>query len=303
MTQERLLQMAISVLITAGYSVSERCDIRPRSFDLIAANDETLLIIKVIFHIDSVNEEIANDLRLIALYLKGKPLIIGARTRDSELERGAVYIRYGINAMNISTLYDYLVEDIPPLVYASPGGLYVNINGGLLRELRERNQLSLGELATLLGVSRRTISKYESGMGTSLDIAIKLEELFNTAIVEAIDPLTFEAHARQSSREYQEDIPSDLERMGLELHITHRAPFQALAFYKSDTILTGFGTAQRIVRRAALIGNLSEITKSKAMCVITDYKKKKRVGKTLIIGEERLHSIESGSELMDLINE
>jgi putative transcriptional regulator len=39
------------------------------------------------------------------------------------------------------------------------------------------------------------------------------------------------------------------------------------------------------------------------MCVITDYRKQKRVGKTLIIGEESLHSLETGSELIDLIDE
>jgi putative transcriptional regulator len=303
MTQERLLQMVTSVLLTAGFDISERCDIRPRSFDLVARKDDILLIIKVISHIDSISEEIASDLRFVAVYLKGKPLIVGERTRDAELERGAVYIRYGVNALSISTLYDYLVEGNPPLVYASPGGLYVNINGDQLRALRERHQMSLGEMAGILGVSRRTISKYESGMGTTLDIAIKIEEHFDKPIVEAIDPLAYDDMQAMHPSAATEPLPMDLTRIGLELHPTHRAPFQAFALYERETILTGYGTTQKVVRRAALIGNLSEITNTRAMCVITDYKKKKRVGKTLIIGEERLHSLDSGSELMELIDE
>ncbi|HDS64212.1 MAG TPA: transcriptional regulator, partial [Methanofollis liminatans] len=43
MSQERLLDMVISVMLTAGYDVSERCSLRPRSFDLIAGRDEVLL--------------------------------------------------------------------------------------------------------------------------------------------------------------------------------------------------------------------------------------------------------------------
>ena len=46
----------------------------------------------------------------------------GERAREAELERGAVYVRYGIYAISPATLYDYFVEKIPPLVYASPAG-------------------------------------------------------------------------------------------------------------------------------------------------------------------------------------
>ena len=82
--------MAVSVLITAGFRVSERFSMRPRSFDLIAARKEELLVIKVVSHIDSVSEDIARDLDNIARYLKGSPLIIGERARDTELERGVM---------------------------------------------------------------------------------------------------------------------------------------------------------------------------------------------------------------------
>jgi len=303
MSQERLLQMVISVLIMADFEVSDRCDIRPRSFDLVSKRGDLILIIKVVSHIDSVSEDVASDLSLITWHLRGTPLIIGERTRDAEIERGAVYLRNGINAMNIATLYDCLVEKVPPLVYASPGGLYVNIDGELVRRLRERHQMSLGDLAHLLGVSRRTISKYESGMGTTLDIAIKLEEIFDTAVVEALDPFRYEKPPSERIPLEPEQCLSDLARMGIELHTMQRAPFQALAMYREETILTGYGPAQKIVRRAALIGNISEITSTRAMCVIKNYHKQKRVGKTLVIGEDTLHSLEDGTELIQLIDE
>jgi putative transcriptional regulator len=284
MTQDRQLQLVTTVMITAGFEVSEKFTLRPRSFDLIARNNSMLLVIKVVSHIDSVSETAAFDLEVISRHLNGIPLIVGERAREAELERGAVYVRYGIFAISVSTLYDYFVEKIPPLVYASPGGLYVNINGKSLRELREGRNMSLGDLGQVLGVSRRTISKYESGMGTTLDVAIKIEEYFDAGVVESID-LTH--HERPE--EFRHDWSPEPDRQ--------KVPIEYLEH------LTGYGPAQKVVRRAALIGNLSKIAKKYAMCIITDYHKQKKIGRTLVIGEERLHRIEDGFELLDMIGE
>jgi len=308
MSQDRQLQLVTSVMLTAGFDVSERFTIRPRSFDLIARKYRTLLVIKVVAHIDSVSEEVAFDLEVISRHLGGVPLIVGERARDAELERGAVYVRYGIYAISPSTLYDYFVEKIPPLVYASPGGLYVNINGDTLKELREKRNMSLGDMGHVLGVSRRTISKYESGMGTTLDVAIRIEEFFDTGVVESIDLVSHEP-PKAMEPEPDQNVPGVhspmefLEQIGLRLHTLHGAPFQALLTFDRHTILTGYGTAQKVVKRAALIGNLSQIAKNHAMCVITDYYKQKKIGRTLVIGEERLHRIRDGFELLDLLGD
>lgn len=308
MTQDRSLQMVTSVMITAGFEVSERFSLRPRSFDLIARKNGTMLVIKVVSHIDSVSDDVASDLEIIASHLRGIPLIVGERARDAELERGAVYLRYGIYAVNVATLYDFFVEKIPPLVYASPGGLYVSINGEVLHEMRERRGMSLGDLGHLLGVSRRTISKYESGMGTTLDVAIRIEEVFNAGVVESIDILTHESQKDRDQPERKDPskppIPIGfLEEIGMKLHTLRGAPFQALVTFDEHTIFTGYGTAQKVIKRAALIGNLSKIAKKHAMCVITDYYKERKIGRTLLIGEERLHHLRDGSELIDLIGD
>ena len=307
MVQERLIQTVVAILITAGFDVSERCTQRPRSFDLLAADRGRLVIIKVISQIDSVSEEVATDLDAMARHLKAIPIIIGERARDAPLERSAVYLRYGLFAVSPPTLYDYLVEEIPPLVYASPGGLYVSIDGKRLHQMREAHRLSLGDLAHLLGVSRRTISKYESGMGTTLEMAMKLEELFDEAIVQPIDLFMDRAHDLPSITEVEENetiTPAGhLQSIGLELHSFRRAPFQAVAHYDETMILACFGPAQKTVKRAALVGNLSQIARARSLCILSDYNKEKKIGKTLIIGEKRLYSLEEGSDLLDLMPE
>jgi len=307
MSQERQLQLVTSVMISAGFDVSEKFTLRPRSFDLIARNNGTLVVIKVVTHIDSVSEEAAFDLDVIAQHLGGVPLIVGERAREAELERGAVYVRYGIYAISVATLYDYFVEKIPPLVYASPGGLYVNINGDALRELREQKSMSLGDLGQVLGVSRRTISKYESGMGTTLEVAIRIEEYFNTGVVESIDIVQREPAASEppaGKKHPGPGVPIEfLEELGVQLQTLRGAPFQALLTFDRHTILTGYGPAQKVLKRAALISNLSKIAKKHAMCIAPDYHHEKKIGRTLMIGEERLHAIEDGFELLDMLGE
>ncbi|MDD1659087.1 MAG: transcriptional regulator [Methanomicrobiales archaeon] len=303
MTQEVLLQRVRSLLLDMGFQVSDRCSQRPRSFDLIARNPRILVVIKAISHIDGVSEDIARDLDLVSYYLGGAPLIVGERTRDADLQRGAVYFRYGIYAISVPTLSDFLVEGIPPLVYVSPGGLYVNIDETLLHALREEKQLSLGDLAHLLGVSRRTISKYENGMGTTMEIALRIEELFDTAITKPIDLLSHRTRFAGDGEPPHGEMLTDLERMGMEIHVLRRAPFDALARYEDETILTGYGTTQHVVKRAPIIGNLSRIANAHALCVLVDYRRQKMIENTLVIGEERLHSLEDGSELMELIRE
>jgi putative transcriptional regulator len=300
MSQEQLLHGVTGVMRAAGFQVSERCSVRPRSFDLIAA-DGALVVIKVVSHIDSVSEEIAGDMDVISRYLGGFPLIVGERARDSVLERGAVYLRYGIFAISLETLHDYFVERIPPLVYASPGGLYVNIDGELLRRLREGHQLSLGDLAHLLGVSRRTISKYESGMGTTLEIAARIEELFDTAIAVAIDLLDRRPRHVPPPEPPSVNLPPDIERMGMEPHGMRRAPFDALVIFKTHRIITGYGSLEKVERHAPFIGNISQVARTHALCIATSDTRQKRIGPTLIIGERRLRRLEDGSELIDLI--
>lgn len=127
--------------------------------------------------------------------------------------------------------------------------------------------------------------------------------MFDSAIVEAIDLLSHRTpETKQREKASNEKIPADFERLGLETHIMQRAPFEALVVFDKETILTGYGTTQKTIRRAALIGNISDITDSKAVCVLTDYKKKKKIGKTLIIGESELSDLSSGTDFIEMID-
>ena len=190
MSRDILVDQTIEVLRHAGFMVSDRCDIRPRSFDIAARRGDTLLLCKVLLNLDGLNEETANEMIVLSEILGGTSLIIGEKTRDQPLEDNVIYMRYKITAVNIQTFYDYFIEGIPPMVSASPGGLYVPIDGNALKTARLENNLSLGSLAGIVGVSRRTISKYEEeGMNASVDMVLMLEDLLQIELAQPIDIL------------------------------------------------------------------------------------------------------------------
>jgi len=185
MTRDTLLDQAIHILQKAEFMISEKCDIRPRSFDFGARRGKTFLLVKVLSNIEGLGEDTSREMRRLAVLFNGTPIVIGEHTNDHPLESGAVYLRYGIPCVNIETFKDNFLEGVPPLVYAAPGGLYVEIDGDTLKAVREEKNISLGELAKHLAVSRRAISKYENGMSATIDIALKLEEILDTPLGQA----------------------------------------------------------------------------------------------------------------------
>ncbi len=316
MTKEILIRQIVDVLQQAGFVVSKRCNIRPRSFDLAARNAETLLFCKVLYNIDGLNEETAREMRGLARCLGGSALLVGAKTRDQLLEDSVVYMRYGIPAINVQTLSDYFIENVPPLVSASPGGLYVSIDGDVLKEARQRTSMSLGSLASQLGVSRRTISKYEDGgMDASIDIVLHLEELLDVALARSIDLLQcFEKHKgmnipAEPETKVEKHTPDDgilnmLHALGYQVMSTTQAPFKAISKDTSDILLTGISSySSAMIKRADLMSSISCVTMTKSVFIINGETKSQNVENTVLIEKRELDKLSGREELSELIDE
>ncbi|KAF5420369.1 MAG: putative transcriptional regulator [Candidatus Methanocomedens sp.] len=82
MNKEILINQVIGILEQSGFGVSERCNIRPRSFDIAARRNERLLLIKVLSNIDGLKEDTAQEMMYLAEYLEGSALLVGEKTRD-----------------------------------------------------------------------------------------------------------------------------------------------------------------------------------------------------------------------------
>ncbi len=313
MNKEQLINRVINILSKAGFIISDRCDIRPRSFDLAVRRDDLLLLIKVLYNIDGLNEETANEMLFLSKHLNGNPIVIGEKTRDHSLEAGVVYLRYGVPAVDINTLNDYFTENVPPLVYAEHGGLYVNIDGKILKEERTRKNISLGALASSLGVSRRTISKYEEcEMSASVDVALRLEEKLDRGFAVAVD--LFEKRDSPAPRqEYVEkgsfNILTILEDMGFDILPASQAPFDAVSIStgrrdENAKILTGVGEfTATMVKKAHLMSSISEVALTQSLLIVRGASKTKNIERTVVVEDKELKKYSDKDELMNLLQE
>ncbi len=88
MYQDLHMAKVLDILEYAGFTTSERCDVRPRNFDFVARRRQLLLIFKVLTNIDGISACTANEMRCLAEHLFGFPIIIGEmvnkRPRASE---------------------------------------------------------------------------------------------------------------------------------------------------------------------------------------------------------------------------
>ncbi|HEY6238519.1 MAG TPA: transcriptional regulator [Thermoplasmata archaeon] len=195
-TRERSIERVREILTTAGFFVSDAHSIRPTSFDLVARRDSLLLILKVLKNIDALDPDEARRLRELGELFPAVPLVIGRTSGASPLEAGVVYNRYGVPILVEESLEDYVHKGLPPFLFSSPGGVFARIDGPRLRAIREARNLSLGALASIAGVSRRTIQLYEEGAGAEVDVVERLEEFTGEPIALAIELLRPLLHSR-----------------------------------------------------------------------------------------------------------
>jgi putative transcriptional regulator len=313
MNKESLINQAFVILSKAGFIISERCDIRPRSFDIAVRRDNLLLLIKVISNIDGLNEGTTREMQFLSKQLHGYPIVIGEKTRDHSLETGVVYFRYGVPAFDIRTMQDYFVEDLPPLIYAEHGGLYVNIEGNILKEERIKKNISLGALASMLGVSRRTISKYEEGeMAASVDVAVKLEEVMDrgfTVSVNLFEKLHRDDAQKTETAPEHSNVFSILQDMGFNVMPISQAPFDAVSqsLNRKDedaTILTGVAQYSRtMVKKAHLMSSISEVAQTQSLLIIQGASKTKNIEGTVIIDNKELEKFNDKDDFIELLQE
>lgn len=234
-----LMSSVREVLAKAGFYLSADAALRPLAFDIVARRDSQLLIVKVLTNVDGLNEPVANELRTVAQFLDAVPLVVGERSSSRELEDGAVYLRYGVRIVTLQTLREFLEDGVEPLVYAAPGGFYVNLDGERIRQIRESRGLSLGDLAQAAGVSRRAIGMYEEGMGAMVEVAQRLEEFLDEALVVPYHAFEPERGAPQPpapapqlseiGSAFEAAVLESLQRLGFRVAPTQRSPFSAIS--------------------------------------------------------------------------
>jgi putative transcriptional regulator len=313
MKRVELLDDVRDTLIKAGFYVSELCSIRPIGFDLVARRDNSLLIIKVLTNVDAINEDVAKELRTLSVLLKGCPLIIGERSGLGVLQDDAVYDRFGVQAINSSTFKNHLLEGMPLEVYAAPGGLYVNIDKNKIKRLRMEQKYSIGSFARSLRVSRRTVQMYEEGMNTSIEVALRIEELLGEDVTIPIDVLKADSSKEEiqpksleaeNFRQFQREIFSILEQVGYRVIPLKRCPFEAVSKDKKKILLTCIDEYdKKLIKKAHVVNSISKITERHAVLITDKDVNKKNIEGTPLIVKKELKKIRSPEEILELVLE
>jgi len=239
MKRAEILDTTESILEKAGFQLSKRCTSRPSCFDLAVQKGEKLAFIKVYANIGNVFAKDASELQTISECFSATPLIIGEKTRRKPLEDDTVYSRYNIYAITPKTLEDVVLREMRPLVEAGPGGYYIKLNGDLIRERRQQLGLSVGKMAEMMGISRRTLYGYEMGMAkASVSAAYKVEWVLGIPVVQFIDVFQstpqgegFFATAKRIIVKYRflQTVLRKFAQFNFRVAQTDRAPFDFIA--------------------------------------------------------------------------
>jgi putative transcriptional regulator len=275
-----LLEQVRAILARAGFAVSERCDLRPVSFDLVARRDKDLLLLKVLTNVDAMGDAVAHEIKVLCRFLQARPILVGLRAGMGPLEDGVVYNRHDIPLVTPATLAEQFLHGATPMVFAAPGGFYVHLDHERLRRVRQAADLSLGVMAQIAGVSRRAIQMYEDGMSASIDAAMRLEEALGVELVRPVDPTRLFDPQRAPDPAPQPPAAPDadpmealvrtlLEALGYTVRATRRSPFNALTTQDDSTLLTGMGRdSPQLRRRARVVASVSRITERPGFFVV-----------------------------------
>lgn len=309
--QEVIAASVLKILRKAGYAVTDLVETRPRCFDIVAKKESVILLVKVLYNIDSFKHEMAEEMKMIARLLKASPIVVGEKFKFDYLERGVVYTRYGLPVINTATFYDFVVEGVAPLVYSAPGGYYVRLDSERIRTTRERLGISIGDIARYLGISRRAAKKYEEGVDTSVENALKLEEILGTYVMKEIDVLNFvddTADTAEKEPELQElqgkeaEIMEQLRCIGVKVYPIRHAPFDAVAKTDDESILTGVKQVKTIEKRAEILGRISETVAAKAAYIV-EKMVNKEVSSVVFVMKEELECVSSPKDFLNLLDE
>jgi len=174
----------------AGFQTSQLCCSRPSCFDFAASKGEEIILVKLHSDVDAFSRLDSHELRVIAGRMSVVPLVISNKTHDKPLEDDTVYSRYSVYVVTTKTLKNIAFQTGFPLVNAGPGGYFVEIDGALIEKRRKELGLSIGKLAEMVGVSRRTLYGYERCMAkASVSSAYNLEKVLGAALAKPVNVL------------------------------------------------------------------------------------------------------------------
>ncbi len=231
------------------------------TFDLICRRGSERYILKILYNVNTFSKIGVVPLIKMSAMTDSTALIIGEKAGNGKLERGVLYFRHGVPILSLESFEDYINGEAP-FIYSAPGGFYVGINGQKMRNLREEKDYSIGYIAQKLGVSRRSVSLYESGSSATIDIYLKLESILKGDISREVDiSITAEPDMPVSpASEFISEVLSIMNSIGYVSEYISRNPFDGLSFSSDSRLIVGtFNDTGENLNRIKSIKKISDV--------------------------------------------
>lgn len=299
------------VLKEAGFSVSQRCCSRPSCFDFAARKNKNLVFIKVQPDIGNISSHDSLELKVISECVSATSIFISEKTREKALEDDTVYSRYNVFALTLKTFENIVLRKTYPLIQAGPGGYYVEIDGEAIKRRRQELGLSIGAIAEMMGMSRRTLYGYEQGMAkASVSAAYNLICILGIPVAKPINVFGRQKNQRKHfltaakriivKNKVLQKIFRELSRYNIMAAPIKKAPFDFIINVPEEKMKIICGVAdnkeQELNRRIDEILSVSNVVQAHPI-LITDGQK--QLDKEIsCISSKKLSKIESPRDLL-----
>jgi putative transcriptional regulator len=262
-------------------------------------------------NICGISQHDAYELKKISEQFSAIPLFIGETVREKRLEDDTVYSRYDVYTVNPKTLEDIVLKKLHPLVEAGPGGYYVRLDGEAIRKRRQEVGLSIGKLAEMVGVSRRTLYGYERGMAkASVSTAYNLEWILGAPLVKPIN--IFEEKRKKgffsSAKNAIAKTPvlkaliKKFHQCNIKFLHVKKAPFDFVAKYSREnlTLLGGIALNEEKIlqKRVEEIISVSKIVDAQPVLITNDKKLIKQNNEVPFLHEQEILKAKSLEEVI-----
>ncbi|MEM2995267.1 MAG: transcriptional regulator [Candidatus Bathyarchaeia archaeon] len=310
MPYNETLKALADMLREAGFKVSERCLCRPSCFDYAARKGEKVILVKVQDDIDNFSQGDSQELRLIAKSVSASSILISEKTREKPLEDDTVYSRYDVLAVNPKTFENFVLRNVHPLVRAGPGGYYVEIDWEAVKRRRQELGLSVGEMADIVGISRRTIYGYERGTAkASVTVAYNLICVLGIPVAKSVNIFEKSQKQRkdpliQAGRTIKNKLTQKIFKKFSSYNIVavKKAPFDFIVNVSEGKTRIIGGVAsekeQKLERRADEIVSVSKIVKAHPIIITKGQKPSSK--NISCISEEEISKIKRPEDLIKL---
>jgi len=211
----------------------------------------------------------------------------------------------------METFRNLIIDNLYPEVFAGRGGYYVQIDGQIIKELREKQDLSLKELADLVHVSRETIYKYETGrVRAHPETAMILERILNMKITVSVN--LFQVPVTTQDAKIKESEHRELEELGFGVIKTNRTPFDALArpnqskSKDAQPIIANLDKQrnQKLLAKMAMnLRDISSITDTEAAFILANRQNLKSIEGVPVVHNWEMEELKSSQDFMKLLKE